>query len=348
MKATKLRENFDFIQALRGVAAMWVVLFHAMKAEHIPQLYNALPSWFSAILFDAGHLGVAIFFTLSGFVIAHSLAGKQMNPRNYGRFMLRRSVRLDPTYWVAILFTIAVGFCAAIVQGEAWSMPGLGAIAAHIFYMQLYLGIENIDVVYWTLAYEVQFYAFFAAAMMVRRSEIAMFLMALLSAFGAFNDLVGGLFLSLWGSFFVGVTARYAVADKRWIAGLGLLALALAWSGEFGFVNGVTAFFLWAGVVSGWGVNGLSWKWLQHLGAVSYSLYLFHNPVTVGASFFARRVLPGGLAGDVLKLAIIIVACIAAAHIVWLLVERPSHRLSRRIEYSRESTQPSVSGPQPV
>lgn len=327
---------------------MWVVLFHAMKGENIPALYSALPSWASAILFDAGHLGVAIFFTLSGFVIAHSLDGKEMNPGNWGRFMLRRSIRLDPTYWVAILFALAVGLAAAIFKGEAWSMPSWGAVAAHLLYVQEYLGIRNIDVVYWTLTYEVQFYAFFAAAMMVRRVDVALFGLALLSAFGVFTDLTDGLFLAYWGSFFVGVAARYAVTERRWIVGLGVLSAALVWSGEFGAVNGATAIFLWAGAASRWGVEGLSWRWLQHLGAISYSLYLFHNPVTTVATFFARRVLPEGVAGDALKLAIIIVACTAAAHVVWLLVERPSHRLSRRIEYGREKTQTPVAGPQPV
>lgn len=53
------------------------------------------PSWVASVL-DHGNLGVAVFFVLSGFVIAHSLHGVRVTPSVVGRLMLRRSLRLDP------------------------------------------------------------------------------------------------------------------------------------------------------------------------------------------------------------------------------------------------------------
>jgi peptidoglycan/LPS O-acetylase OafA/YrhL len=52
---------------------------------------------------DLGHFGVPIFFVLSGFVIALSLDGKPMSLEIIGRFILRRSIRLDLPYWTAIV-----------------------------------------------------------------------------------------------------------------------------------------------------------------------------------------------------------------------------------------------------
>ena len=118
------KANYAFVQALRGIAALWVVLFHAYAGGHIPALHAALPAALSWLIFETGHLGVAVFFTLSGFVIAHSLAGATMDPRNWGRFMLRRSIRLDPAYWASMGIVIAVAAVSASVKGEAaWTGP---------------------------------------------------------------------------------------------------------------------------------------------------------------------------------------------------------------------------------
>jgi peptidoglycan/LPS O-acetylase OafA/YrhL len=87
--------RFKFVDALRGIAAVSVVLFHLKEGKHIPNLYALMPKWLQT-LFDHGVLGVSIFFVLSGFVIAHSLYKQHVTLRLAGRFMLRRSIRLDP------------------------------------------------------------------------------------------------------------------------------------------------------------------------------------------------------------------------------------------------------------
>ena len=65
----QVKERFSFVDALRGIAALAVVLFHAFEGNHIPQLIPVMPRWITDII-DHGNLGVAIFFVLSGFVIA--------------------------------------------------------------------------------------------------------------------------------------------------------------------------------------------------------------------------------------------------------------------------------------
>lgn len=49
------------LTGLRGVAAVWVVLYHFLAGSGIPVL-------------NAGYLGVDIFFILSGFVLSHVYA----------------------------------------------------------------------------------------------------------------------------------------------------------------------------------------------------------------------------------------------------------------------------------
>jgi len=332
-----LRTNYTVVQALRGIAALWVVLFHASDGNHIPTLKAALPNWVNVGVFDAGHYGVAIFFALSGFVIAHSLSGARITAGYYGRFLLRRSIRLDPAYWVSMILVVALAYVSARVKHESFSAPSLPQIAAHMAYLQSILGFPQINTVYWTLTYEVQFYAFFALLLMVggRWRYQAMLVLALLSAFGVFDTIHPGIFLNLWGAFFIGVIARYSLDRPRWAAALLVLAIALIGQSTFGAFSAFTAIFLWIAARSGWGEKGMNWKWIQFLGAISYSLYLIHNPVSGATGFIVHRVMGDGIVADIAAIFSICVTSIIAAWMLWFLIERPSHILSRKISLSK-------------
>jgi len=79
----------------------------------------------------------------------------------------------------------------------------------------------------------------------------------------------------------------------------------------------------------------LRWRWLQFLGLVSYSLYLVHNPLT-GAGFnVVRRVMPDGLASELLGLAISIAICVGVAYAAFRWVEVPSQRWSHAVRLKR-------------
>ena len=324
------RANYTLVQALRGIAAVWVVLFHTSSAQHVPTLLGALPAWLSAGLFDSGRFGVAIFFTLSGFVIAHSLSGTIMNGRRFRQFMLRRSIRLDPAYWVSIAIVIAVGVTASTLRDVEYNIPDIITVLAHVAYLQEILRISGIDVVYWTLTYEIQFYAVFALAMMVRGHMWPLLAIAILSAAGMLDIAPHGLFVHYWGAFFIGVLARHAIEDQRWLLALGILGALLTIDGWFGAINTATAALLYISVRTRWAETGLNWRWLQFLGLISYSLYLVHNPIISVSAWVSHQVLGTGVAADVATLGIVLSATVAGASILWALVERPTHRLSRR------------------
>ena len=70
---------------------------------------------------------------------------------------------------------------------------------------------------------------------------------------------------------------------------------------------------------------------LVGLGAISYTLYLIHNPIS-GASFYllARAGAPQWAA-----LILTLAACIVAAAALWWIVERPTAALARRVSLRR-------------
>jgi peptidoglycan/LPS O-acetylase OafA/YrhL len=88
----------------------------------------------------------------------------------------------------------------------------------------------------------------------------------------------------------------------------------------------------------------LNWRWLQFLGTISYSLYLIHNPIT-GAAFRAGFLLTGrNIYTEAFWWLVSLAACIGAATLFWLFIERPSARLAKKfgekLTFSRDKIRP--------
>lgn len=92
-----------------------------------------------------------LFFMISGFVILVSGMG-----RDARRFAIGRVVRLYPGYWIAV--TITAGYALLSGVGESATVDPVTYLV-NLTMLQSYLGFEKVDVVYWTLAIELQFYA---------------------------------------------------------------------------------------------------------------------------------------------------------------------------------------------
>jgi peptidoglycan/LPS O-acetylase OafA/YrhL len=331
-------ERFAFIDALRGLAAMGVVLFHAVEGNHL----TSLPGWARSVI-EHGNLGVAVFFVLSGFVITHSLRDKQMTLREVGRFALRRSVRLDPPYWIAI--SVAIGFsllAGAMVNGRTPDQFSIAQVGAHLAYLQDLLGYKNINPVFWTLCYEVQFYIVFALLLTTRSAKViaSAFFISLLWPIGLAPHL-RGFFPNLWFGFLLGVGAYYAWTRHEtlpWVLGyVSVIIAAATWhSNIFALACGLAALLIiFVARVGQMGAFG--WRWLQGLGAISYSLYLLHNPIT-GATFRVGYNLTGRTpVTEMLWWGMSIAACIVAATALHILVERPALKFSRLIASGKPS-----------
>jgi peptidoglycan/LPS O-acetylase OafA/YrhL len=344
-------QRFAFVDALRGFAALSVVLYHAYEGGHITGLLAHLPAWVTHLLKQGG-IGVAVFFVLSGFVISHSVAGSRVTLPFVGRFMLRRSLRLEPPYWLAI----ALAICFALLSARA--LPGkdlpaysAGQIAAHIFYLQEMLGYPEINVIFWTLCQEVQFYLVYVLLLALSRNDPAQpmqgrataltfavaALISLLWPIGIFTEGPWrGSFLPLWHGFLLGSGAYWAwrhpaTAPYYLVYGAILLVAGVSRSDNFTTVCALTSFALWVAAISGRIYSACSWRWIQMLGAISYSLYLTHNPIT-GAAFRVGYMVTGrSPILEAIWWLLATCACLVFAWGVWWLVERPSIRLARLV-----------------
>ena len=91
-----------------------------------------------------------LFFLISGFVIVVSA----MN-RSARRFAIGRIVRLYPVYWLCVTLTAVYALLSGV--GEIATVD-LKTYLVNLTMLQSFLGIGHVDVVYWTLAVELQFY----------------------------------------------------------------------------------------------------------------------------------------------------------------------------------------------
>jgi peptidoglycan/LPS O-acetylase OafA/YrhL len=326
-----MKGRFTFIDGLRGLAAMAVVLFHALRGNHIDFVSTDVVG-----LVVAGEAGVVIFFVISGFVIMHSLYNYQVDLSGVWRFVVRRSIRLDPPYWVAIGLVLSFSAIAnTVVPGRVGQDYTLDQAAVHLLYLQEILGYLHINPVFWTLCYEIQFYI--VLALILASRSVALFVLLYLASLawplGLLPE-IRGVFVNLIYSFLLGVGACYSWRLPRvrpWFlayAGLVLLG-AIIHSNLFALISSATALLLVSVAIAGRLGNLLDWRWLQFLGMISYSLYLTHNPIT-GATFRLWYMVAGRApSSQVIGLLLSIVTCIVFAWIMHLVVERPCIALAR-------------------
>lgn len=99
---------FPNLNGLRFTGALTVMLFHCftLHREIWGDFYHK--SWFQAIgkILNKGHLGVALFFVLSGFLITYLLLDElKRNGRiNVLHYFMRRILRIWPLYFLITVF----------------------------------------------------------------------------------------------------------------------------------------------------------------------------------------------------------------------------------------------------
>lgn len=93
-----------------------VFCWHFTHAPAMPNLSEYLAPVIPPLaLFDEGHIGVALFMTLSGYLFAKLLDGKQIN---YAAFFWNRFLRLAPLLTLVI---VVVGAIEIARGGSAWA-----------------------------------------------------------------------------------------------------------------------------------------------------------------------------------------------------------------------------------
>lgn len=343
--------RYEALDGVRGLAAQAVLVSHALGMA-----YPRLEAPVAGLVEWAGRLSVMVFFSLSGFVIATSLA--RLIAEDRGRFVLpyavHRLARIWPPLILAIVITFAVGAIghAGLPLLTRTGEPYRLDLIAFLRGITLTFGPGDatfvIDRALWSLRQEVYLYgvAAFAALALVR----------------------GGLSRLLYGAVFLGLVTVTAdrffylqslalfgagagaalfgdrlrtLAGSRWLwpATAACLVLPLVTVGDAGYVDslsdhrGLLAYQAALGLPLALCLLALATRdgpatrfFAASRGAApfSYTLYVIHVPVMT--LIFSVRAYHGwvpGAAGTVATLAVAILVTEAVSFLAARLVERP-------------------------
>src|SRR5688500_16773325 len=161
------------IDALRGIAALGVVLYHAIERgpSALPNNLFDYPVRALQFISSFGYIGVFLFFVISGFCIhlqwAKARATGVEPDIRFGPFWKRRLRRLYPPYIIALVLFLLVAYSYGEIS------------LTHFFFYDLVmhlLMLHNLDPqtcytingVFWTLAIEEQLYLAYFLLLFVR------------------------------------------------------------------------------------------------------------------------------------------------------------------------------------
>ncbi len=145
--------RLHFLDALRGLAAAYVVLYHMVL---IPQPQLLLPRWAEKFTLMGG-TGVTLFFIVSAFSLYYTMPLRQTSSRPIASFYPHRFFRVAPLFYVMILLTLL---------RDAWlfdvkhSVQGILGSVLFVFNL-VPMRQEGFVWAGWTIGVEMIFYALF-------------------------------------------------------------------------------------------------------------------------------------------------------------------------------------------
>jgi peptidoglycan/LPS O-acetylase OafA/YrhL len=159
--------SFRMLDALRGFAALWVVMDHACApflAANDPRYVHQLLYAFSI----RGQLGVLFFFIISGYCIAAAAYGALIGNKPLWRYGYERVRRIYPPYLAVLLLGIVSNAAIGFASAHRWIEPVHHLMVfypsprywiANLFLLQSELHTGMVLAVFWSLCAEVAFYA---------------------------------------------------------------------------------------------------------------------------------------------------------------------------------------------
>ncbi len=310
-----------FLEGLRAVAALFVVLHHMyiqvwniFLHQHPAGLLEPLLKWMIY-----GHFSVTLFIVLSGFVMMMPIAKGDGRIRGgVPAFLQKRARRIVPPYYCALIFSVLMIFLSRKLSGN---LP-VFSLSARSLIMHLLLihnlspsTIGDINGAFWFIAVQVQLYLLFPFLVTLwnRMGALAGALAAFIIGYGGYFVLRGttlaGLTPHYIAHFAIGMLGASIVFSKAEI--LIRLRDRFPWRTAFVVCSIATSFYCY---YQGWEIalgpnvyisdllfglsvvflmidaslpgrntlrDRLSGPLLTRIGGIAYSIYLVHLPIVL-------------------------------------------------------------------
>jgi peptidoglycan/LPS O-acetylase OafA/YrhL len=323
-----------------------------------------LASHFWSGPYGIGHLGVRLFFVLSGYLITAQVL--RMRADAHGRrspltelrnFYVRRVLRLWPAYFVALSAAL-IGNWGWIRAVASWHL----LFGSNILFAVRDAYVPHFTAPWWSLAVEEQFYLLWPVLMIAPRRRLILPIAITCIAVAALwrlglgetgygpetvaywvllpaslDALAGGALLAIvtntewhrWlkaAAWIVVIAAPAYYKGKIYFAGDALLIESLLTVPLVAIVAAATS------KNKGGSGEVLELSPLRFLGKISYGIYLYHLFVQMGLAHLAEslpRLEPYVVPNGPWKFVICTLATIGAASLSWFCLELPANRLKR-------------------
>ncbi|MBN8690174.1 MAG: acyltransferase [Armatimonadetes bacterium] len=307
--AKELPKRLEFIEGMRGIAALYVVLQHIVTLTD-PYGKLPLPGAIKAVMGSLlyGHFAVSAFIVLSGFCLQMALFQRGDGTlTDVESFLIRRCRRILPPYYACLAFSVLVVLTVTTKQsGMPWEqyLPlTTENLMAHVLMIHNFSRdwMYKINGVLWSISIEFQLYFLFPliCAAMVKFGILRSLICSGLIATGCLLlfPVTEKLYIWYFGLFVLGMASARWTFDQQFQGlglrrfgfgsfGLFLLAcLSTQWTKELAIrdllMGGSIALMLvyCSKDIAGWLPRLLSNRMLAVLGTFSYSLYLIHHPI---------------------------------------------------------------------
>jgi peptidoglycan/LPS O-acetylase OafA/YrhL len=303
-----MKADIPALTGLRGVAALWVFLFHLNDALFSVDRESALAMMKFSV---AGYMGVDIFFVLSGFILAYNYAHHDLhrNVSSYASFLWKRLARIYPVHIAALMLLVVLQFSFQLFDRslvDANRLTVVGLIASLSLTHGWSIPIDRTwNVVSWSISCEWLAYLAFPliAAMASRFRSPAPIVAALALMFSALASIIhfgwhegslayglpriciefpaGVLLHRLWQirGFQISSSATAVAAGGFLIliGGGNALGIGYEWSTPGAWLPASACFIVY-GIAAGGGllVRLLRSRLMLYCGRISFSFYMIH------------------------------------------------------------------------
>lgn len=157
------RDKLEWVQALRGIAALMVVLTHARLF-----LYGTAWDAFARRFMLPAAQGVDLFFLVSGFIMVYTTVRSDGSARYTTDFLIKRFARIWPVYavWVLINWALQMLWASGPIPSPGDVATSLAFLPINTFFPP-YLGLPLS--IGWTLNFEFYFYLVFGLSLLAGR-----------------------------------------------------------------------------------------------------------------------------------------------------------------------------------
>ena len=330
-----MSERLAILNSLRALAALMVCLYHAafILGDELPDVVRAL---------DWGQEGVYVFFVISGLVMPLALDKMNYRLRDFGNFMVKRIIRLQPPLILsaAVMTFMSYHELQKMEYSFLTFFVGSASLTAPI------LGIPFVNDIYWTLFVEMQFYLYIALVfplLISRKPSTRWVFTLLILAFSSISVWVEDTWMKLLLPFhlpvfmmgyFLFLLKTDRIKTKEFLWGIGICTFCCAWLTGYCHNLGyrITGIAVLTTIVIACSERG--WSWLSKIGEYSYSLYLFHW-LFIGVLAHTMRPYMNGATGSVTLYLMTVFTCVVCTKAFYVVIEKPALSWAKKFANSK-------------